>query len=80
MSKIVKYAAVTLGTFVVLVGVGAAGLYAWTNKELKATVADPTHAFAAPTDSASIARGEHVREEAALQTLTELLTNQSSSP
>lgn len=60
MSKIVKYGAVTLGTLVVLVGAGAAGLYAWTNKELKVTVEDPTHAFVAPSDSASIARGEHV--------------------
>lgn len=60
MSKILRYGAVTLGTLVVLVGAGAAGLYAWTNKELKATVADPTHAFVAPSDSASIARGEHV--------------------
>lgn len=60
MSKLVKYSAVTLGTLLLLVGVGAAGLYAWTNKELKVTVADPTHAFVAPTDSASVARGEHV--------------------
>jgi mono/diheme cytochrome c family protein len=60
MSKVLKYAGITLGTLVVLVGAGAAGLYAWTNKELEATVADPTHAFVAPTDSASIARGEHV--------------------
>lgn len=60
MSKVLKYAGVTLGTLVVLVGAGAVGLYAWTNKELNAKVADPTHAFVAPTDSASIARGEHV--------------------
>lgn len=60
MSKVMKVAGITLGTLVVLVGAGAAGLYAWTNKELRVTVEDPTHAFSAPTDSASIARGEHV--------------------
>lgn len=60
MSKVLKYAGITLGTLAVLVGAGAAGLYAWTNKELKATVADPTHAFTAPSDSAAVARGEHV--------------------
>ena len=60
MKKLLKVAAYSLGGLVVLLGAGAAGLYAWTNSELTKTVADPTHSFAAPTDSASIARGEHV--------------------
>ncbi len=60
MKKILKYLAVTLGVVFLLAGAGVAGLYAWTNKELKVTLEDPTHAFVAPSDSASIARGEHV--------------------
>ena len=43
-----------------LVLLGTAGVYLWSNSELNATVPSPTHAFTAPTDSASIARGEHV--------------------
>ncbi|HRN53771.1 MAG TPA: c-type cytochrome, partial [Gemmatimonadaceae bacterium] len=43
-----------------LVLLGTAGVYLWSSSELSATVPSPTHAFTAPTDSASIARGEHV--------------------
>ncbi|MBA3853066.1 MAG: cytochrome C [Gemmatimonas sp.] len=48
------------GGLIVLAGAGVAGLYAWSSGELRSTVDDPTHPFTAPTDSASIARGEHV--------------------
>jgi mono/diheme cytochrome c family protein len=60
MQRFLKFLAVGAGGLLVLLGAGVAGLYAWSNGELTQTVADPTHAFAAPTDSASIARGEHV--------------------
>ncbi len=60
MKRFAKFLAIGLGGLLVLLGAGAAGLYAWTNGEIAETVADPTHAFSAPTDSASIARGEHV--------------------
>lgn len=60
MKTPLKYAAIAVGGLVVLLGAGAVGLYAWSNGELTTTVDDPTHPFTAPTDSASIARGEHV--------------------
>lgn len=60
MKRILRLAAVAAGGLVLLIGAGTVGLYAWTNGELTATVADPTHPFTAPTDSASVARGEHV--------------------
>lgn len=60
MRKLLKVTAFVVGGLIVLVGAGVAGLYAWSNGELRSTVEDPTHAFTAPTDSASIARGEHV--------------------
>ncbi len=60
MKKLLKFTAIAVGGLVVLLAVGAAGLYAWSNSELVQTVDDPTHPFTAPTDSASIARGEHV--------------------
>lgn len=60
VNKILRY---TVRGLVALVGVaviGVAGLYAWSNSELKTTVADPTHDFVAVTDSLAVARGEHV--------------------
>ncbi len=60
MNKVLKYVGMTLGALVLLLVVGVAGLYAWTGSELSKKSALPTHAFAAPTDSASIARGEHL--------------------
>lgn len=59
MQKLLKFVGMTLGALVLLVFVGVAGLYAWTGAELKKKEPIPTHAFTAPTDSASIARGEH---------------------
>lgn len=49
-----------LSGLLLLVAVAVAGLYVWTNKELKATVPDRTHAFTAPTGDSAVARGEHV--------------------
>lgn len=43
-----------------LVVVGVAGLYAWTNRQLATVVPVPTHAFTAPTGDSVVARGEHV--------------------
>lgn len=60
MKRFLKIAATVAGGLVLLLAVGVAGLYAWSNKELRTKVPDPTHDFTAPTDSASIARGEHV--------------------
>lgn len=60
MPRFVKYALVTVGSLVALVGVSGAGLYAWSSRAISKTLPDQTHAFTAPTDSASIARGEHV--------------------
>ena len=60
MSRLLKYIGIALGAIVLLVAVGVAGLYAWSGAEIAKKEPLPTHAFAAPTDSASIARGEHV--------------------
>lgn len=58
--RILKIAGIGAGVVVGLAAVGVVGLYAWSNGELKTTVALPTHDFVAPTDSAAVARGEHV--------------------
>lgn len=60
MQRILRIAALGVGGLLALVVVAIAGLYVWSNGELAAKVADPTHPFMAPTDSASIVRGEHV--------------------
>lgn len=60
MQRALKMLGIVLAAFVGLAAVGVAGLYAWSNGELKATVAAPTHEFVAPNDSAAVARGEHV--------------------
>jgi mono/diheme cytochrome c family protein len=60
MSRVVKYTAGAATIIVALAVVGVAGLYAWTNSELKVVRPLPEHGFTAPTDSAAIARGEHV--------------------
>ncbi len=59
MKKLLKYAGITLGALVVLLAGGVAALYAWTGAEISKKEPLPTHAFAAPTDSAAVARGEH---------------------
>ena len=60
MRRILKYAGVLAGAIALLAIVGVAGLYAWTSNELAAKSPLPGHAFTAPTDSASVVRGEHV--------------------
>jgi mono/diheme cytochrome c family protein len=60
MSRVLKYVGITVGALVLLLVVGVAGLYAWSSSELTAKAPLPTHAFVAPTDSASVARGEHL--------------------
>jgi mono/diheme cytochrome c family protein len=60
MARLLKLVGIVVGALVLLVVVGAAALYAWTGAELGRKVALPTHEFHAPTDAASVARGEHV--------------------
>lgn len=60
MRTFLKYVGIALGAVLLLVGVGVAGLYAWSGAEIDRRVATPAHAFTAPTDSAAVARGEHV--------------------
>lgn len=60
MSKILRYVGIAAGALVLLLVVGVAGLYAWTGSQLSAKRTVATHAFTAPTDSASIASGEHL--------------------
>ncbi|MDH5234953.1 MAG: cytochrome c [Gemmatimonadota bacterium] len=60
MARVLKLVGIVVGAVVLLAAVGAAALYAWTGAELGKKVALPTHEFRAPTDAASVARGEHV--------------------
>lgn len=60
MKRFLRIALYVAGTLVVVVAASGAGLFLWSNGELAATVPDPTHAFTAPSDSMSVARGEHV--------------------
>ncbi len=60
MKKILKYAGITLGAIMLLLVAGVAGLYAWSGAEIARREPSPAHGFTAPTDSAAIARGEHV--------------------
>lgn len=48
------------GALLLLVVISVAGLYAWTGAALKKKVTAPAHAFTVPSDSASVARGEHL--------------------
>jgi mono/diheme cytochrome c family protein len=60
MPRFLKTAAMIVGALLLLVVVGVAGLYAWSGKEIGKRVETPPHAFTAPSDSASVARGQHV--------------------
>jgi len=60
MKRILKVVGYLVVALVVGAGVGVAGLYAWSGAELKKKNPLPSHDFAAATDSASIARGEHL--------------------
>lgn len=59
MKKFLKILGMTLGALVLLVVLGVAGLYAWTGAAINKRTDTTTHAFVAPSDSASVARGEH---------------------
>ena len=60
MFRVLKYIGIAVGAVILLLIVCVAGLYAWTSREVSKSVPVPAHGFTAPTDSASIARGEHV--------------------
>lgn len=60
MRKLLKYVGILAGAIALLTVVGVAGLYAWSSSELGAKAPLPGHPFTAPSDSASVARGEHV--------------------
>jgi mono/diheme cytochrome c family protein len=60
MRRLLKFLGVSIGALVALLVVAVAGLYAWTSRELRVTVASPAHGFAAAAGPASVARGEHV--------------------
>ena len=60
MRRILKYLLYTLGVLVMLVLLGAGGIVLTTNRALAAKQPLPTHGFEAPSDAASIARGEHL--------------------
>ncbi len=60
MAKVLRFVGIAAGALVLLLVVGVAGLYAWSGSELKAKRPVPEHTFSAPTDSASIAVGEHL--------------------
>jgi mono/diheme cytochrome c family protein len=60
MKRFLKILGMTLGALALLVVLGVAGLYAWTGAALNKRTDTATHAFSAPGDSASVARGEHL--------------------
>ena len=60
MRRILKYLLYTLGVLVMLVLLGAGGIFLTTNRALAAKQPLPAHGFEAPSDAASIARGEHL--------------------
>jgi len=60
MKKILKYIGIVVVAVLALLVVAVGGLYAWTSRALSTTVEFPPHGFVAPSDSASVARGEHV--------------------
>ena len=60
MTQLVRYLKLTLGVILGVVTLFVGTVYAVTSLRLHRTVTVPTHDFRAPTDSASIARGEHL--------------------
>lgn len=59
MKKALKYLGMTAAAFAGLAVLCVAGLYAWSSAEISKVIPLPTHEFTAPSDSQSIARGEH---------------------
>ena len=66
MLRILRFGAISLAILLVVILAGGAGLYAWSNGELSATVPVPTHEFTAPTGDSAVARGEHVTKALAM--------------
>jgi mono/diheme cytochrome c family protein len=60
MARLLKYLLYTVGVLVLLLLAGAGGIYLSTNRALAATMPLPTHAVTAPSDAASVTRGEHL--------------------
>lgn len=60
MQRVFKYAGLAIGLVLALALVGVAGLYAWSNSQLKLAVPVVEHDIVVPSDAASIARGEHL--------------------
>jgi mono/diheme cytochrome c family protein len=60
MPRFLKFLLYTVGALVVLVLLGVGGIFLTTNRALAATKPLPSHGFVAPSDSSSIARGEHL--------------------
>jgi mono/diheme cytochrome c family protein len=60
MKRVLRLGAIALGSLVALIALGVGALYGWTSVQLGKRADLPTHAFTAPTDAASVARGEHV--------------------
>lgn len=60
MKRFLKITGMALGALLLLVVVGVAGLYAWTGAAINKKAAVTAHPFTAPSDSASVARGEHL--------------------
>jgi len=60
MRKVLKIIGIAFGVLFLLGVASGAAVWAWTGSEIRKTVPVPTHAFVAPTDAASVARGEHV--------------------
>jgi mono/diheme cytochrome c family protein len=59
MKRFLKIAGLAAGVLLLLVAASVAGLYAWTGAAINKKTVVAAHAFTAPADSASAARGEH---------------------
>jgi cytochrome c553 len=60
VKKLLRYAGWTVGTLVALVLVAVAALYGYTSHRFARKWSVPGHALTIPTDTLSIARGQHV--------------------
>lgn len=61
MTKLLKILGIAAGAVVTLILLSVAGLYAWSNKELKATVPLPDYVFTPSASAAEqVARGDHL--------------------
>lgn len=60
MLRVLKVLGITVGALLLIGAAGAAGVYAYAGSKMSERVPVPTHGFTAPTDPASVARGEHV--------------------